>query len=139
MSQQRRTALKELQKLDVSILDARDRIGGFDPLFEEVEEPALLLESELGTSRTRVKEMKLEARRLESSSDERRERIRKLEERLGSVRNLREESAVTTELEMVKRALENDETEALTLIDHARKGEERVAEREEAFKEASDL
>lgn len=139
MSQQRRTALKELQKLDVSILDARDRIGGFDPLFEKVEEPALLLESELGTSRTRVKEMKLEARRLESSSDERRERIRKLEERLGSVRNLREESAVTTELEMVKRALENDETEALTLIDQVRKGEERVAELEEAFKEASDL
>ena len=139
MSQQRRTALKELQKLDVSILDARDRIGGFDPLFEEVEEPALLLESELSTGRTRVKEMKLEARRLESSSDERRERVRKLEERLGSVRNLREESAVTTELEMVKRALENDETEALTLIDQVRKGEERVAELEEAFKEASDL
>lgn len=136
MTQQRRTALKELQKLDVSILDARDRIVGFDPLFEEVEEPALILEGELGTSRTRVKEMKLEARRLETSSEERRDRIRKLEERLGSVRNLREESAVTTELEMVKRALENDETEALTLIDQVRKGEERVSELEEAFNEA---
>ena len=43
MTQQRRTALKELQKLDVSIHDARDRIVGFDPLFEEVEEPALIL------------------------------------------------------------------------------------------------
>ncbi len=139
MTEQRRTALKELQKLDVSIHDARDRIAGFDPLFEEVEEPALILEGELGTSRTRVKEMKLEARRLETSSEERRERIRKLEERLGSVRNLREESAVTTELEMVKRALENDEIEALTLIDQVRKGEERVSELEEAFKEASDL
>lgn len=139
MTEQRRIALKELQKLDVSINDARDRIGVFDPLFEEIEEPALLLESELGTSRTRLKEMKLESRRLESSSDERRQRVKKLEERIGSVRNLREESAVTTELEMVKRALENDETEALTLIDQVRKGEERVAELEEAFKEASDI
>ena len=64
MTQQRRTALKELQKLDVSIHDARDRIAGFDPLFEEVEEPALILEGELGTSRTRVKEMKLEEAQL---------------------------------------------------------------------------
>ena len=139
MTQQRRTGLKELQKLDGSINDARDRIGTFDPLFEEIEEPALMLESELGTSRTRLKEMKLESRRLETSSDERRERVKKLEERIGSVRNLREESAVTTELEMVKRALENDETEALTLIDQVRKGEERVTELEEAYKEASDI
>ena len=73
MTQQRRTGLKELQKLDGSINDARDRIGTFDPLFEEIEEPALMLESELGTSRTRLKEMKLESRRLETSSDERRE------------------------------------------------------------------
>jgi predicted nucleic acid-binding Zn-ribbon protein len=139
MTQQRRTALKELQKIDVSIQDARAQIRTFDPLFEEIEEPALILEGELGTSRTRLKEMKLEARRLEVSSDERRERIRKLEERLNSVRNLREESAVTTELEMVKRGLENDEIEALTLIDQVRKGEERVTELEAAFKEASDL
>ena len=123
MTQQRRTGLKELQKLDGSINDARDRIGTFDSLFEEIEEPALMLESELETSRTRLKEMKLESRRLETSSDERRERVKKLEERIGSVRNLREESAVTRELEMVKRALENDETEALTLIDQVRKGD----------------
>lgn len=139
MTQQRRTALKELQKLDASIFEARERIKSFDPLFEEVEEPALLLESELGTSRNRLKEMKLEARRLESASGDRRERIRKLEERLNSVRNLREESAVSTELEMVRRSLENDETEALTLIDQVRKGEERVAELEEAYNEAHSL
>lgn len=139
MTQQRRTALKELQKLDVSIFEARERIKSFDPLFEEIEEPALVLEGELATSQKRVKEMKLEARRLESASADRRERIRKLEERLNSVRNLREESAVTTELDMVRRSLENDETEALTLIDQVRKGEERVAELEEAYKEAHSL
>jgi len=139
MTQQRRTALKELQKLDVQIQEARKRIHEFDPLFEEVEEPALVLESELSTSRNRLKEMKLEERRLELSTEERRVRIQKLDERLGSVRNLREEAAVSAELDMVRRALQSDEQEALTLIDQVRKGEERVKELEATFAEASAL
>lgn len=136
MTQQRRTALKELQKLDVRIEAARQEIRDFDPLFEEIEEPVLVLESELGTSRTRLKEMKLEERRLEVTSAEKRERLKKLEDRLGSVRNLREEAAVSAELDMVRRSLEADEGEALNLIDSIRKGEERVAELEEAHAEA---
>lgn len=139
MTQQHRTGLKELQRLDNRIHDARQRIHDFDPMFEEVEEPALILESELETSRNRLKEMKLEERRLELSSEEKRERVKKLEERLGGVRNLREEAAVSAELEMVKRGLQNDEQEALTLIDQVRKGEERVSELEAAFAEASEL
>ena len=139
MTQQRRTALKELQKLDLRISEARQRIGDFDPMFAEVEEPALVLESELGTSRTRLKEMKLEERRLETSTEEKRDRIRRLDERLGAVRNLREEAAVSAELEMVRRSLQNDEQEALTLLDLVKKGEERVSELEAAFAEATEL
>ncbi len=136
---QQRTALKELQKLDIRIREARKRIVDFDPLFEEVEEPALILESELGTTRTRLKEMKLEERRVLLSSEEREERLKKLEERLGSVRNLREEAAVSAELDMVRRALQGDEQETLSLLDQIRKSEERLAELESAFAEASDL
>ncbi len=139
MMQQRRTALKELQKLDLRIVESRQKIQEFDPLFEEIEEPALILEGELGTSRNRLKEMQLEERRLELSTEERRERIRKLDERLGGVRNLREEAAVSAELEMVKRGLQNDEQEAFSLIDSVRKGEERVTELEAAYAEASAL
>lgn len=139
MMQQTRTGLKELQKLDTRIADARQRIRDFDPRFEEVEEPALILESDLETSRNRQKEMKLEERRLERAVEEKRERIKKLEERLGNVRNLREEAAVSAELEMVKRSLTNDEQEAMTLIDQVRKVEERVSELEAAFEEASEL
>jgi predicted nucleic acid-binding Zn-ribbon protein len=137
MTQQRRTALKELQKLDTRIHDARQRIADYDPRFEEVEEPALVLEGELTTTRNRLKEMKLEDRRLESSTEDRRDRLRRLEERLGSVRNLREEAAVSAELDMVRRSLQNDEQEALTLIDQLRKAEERLAEIEAAYAEAA--
>lgn len=139
MTEQRRTDLKELQKLDLKIHNAKKRIADFDPLFEEVEEPALILESDLNTTRNRLQEMKLEERRLELSTEEKRTRQKKLEERLGSVRNLREEAAVSAELEMVKRSLQNDEQEALTLMDQIRKMEERSAEVEAAFAEASEL
>jgi predicted nucleic acid-binding Zn-ribbon protein len=137
MTEQRRTALKELQQLDLQIQEARQRIHDFDPRFAEVEEPALILESELGTSRTRLKEMKLESRRLETATVEKRERQKKLEERIGSVRNLREEAAVSAELEMVKRALQQDEQEAFTLSDQVRKVEDRVGELETALAEAT--
>lgn len=137
MTQQRRTALKELQKLDTRIQEARQRIVDFDPLFEEVEEPALILESELGTTRNRLKEMKLEERRVHLSTEEREERLKRLEERLGSVRNLREEAAVSAELDMVRRALQGDEQETLSLLDQIRKGEERLADLETAYAEAA--
>lgn len=139
MTDQRRNDLKQLQRLDLRIGEAKQRILGFEPRLEEVEKPALTLESELGTTRTRVQEMKLEERRLELAQEEKRTRRVKLEERLGSVRNLREEAAVSAELEMVKRAIQNDEQEALGLLDQLRKAEERAAELEAAFREASDL
>jgi predicted nucleic acid-binding Zn-ribbon protein len=137
MTEKRTKDLKELQKLDLRILSAKQSIVDFDPLLEEVELPALTLESDLGTTRNRLQEMKLEERRLELATEEKRTRQKKLEERLGSVRNLREEAAVSAELEMVKRSLQNDEQEALTLIDQLRKQEERLSEIESAFAEAT--
>jgi predicted nucleic acid-binding Zn-ribbon protein len=137
MTEQPGTDLKELQKLDNRIEEARRRIADFDPRLAEAEEPALLLQSELGTARTRLQELKLEERRLELSSEEKRTRRKRLDERLGSVRNLREEAAVSAELEMVKRALQNDEQETLTLLDQLRKIEERARELEANYSEAS--
>ena len=138
MTEQPGTDLKELQKLDTRIAEARQRIADFDPRLAEVEEPALQLESELGTARARLQELKLEERRLELATEEKRTRRKRLDERLGSVRNLREEAAVSAELEMVKRALQNDEQEALTLIDQLRKIEDRAGELETNYKAASE-
>lgn len=139
MTDRRRQDLRQLQRLDLRIERTRRQILDFDPRIEEVERPALTLGSDLGTTRTRVQEMKLEERRLELAAEEKRTRRAKLEERLGSVRNLREEAAVSAELEMVKRAIQNDEQEALGLLDQLRKAEVRAAELEAAFKEASGL
>lgn len=139
MTQQTRTALKDLQRLDNRIHEARQDIRAFDPLFEEVEEPVLVLGSEATTTRNRLKEMNLEERRLELSTEEKRVRVKRLEERLGSVRNLREEAAVSAELDMVKRALQSDEQEAYTLLDQIRKLSDRLEELEAALSEAEGL
>jgi len=139
MTEHKRTALKELQRIDDRLEEARRRIREFDPLFAEVEEPALVLESELGTTQKRLKEMQVEERRLEVSSEEKRARVKRLDERLGSVRNLREEAAVSAELDMVKRALQSDEQEAFTLIDQIRKLEARAKELDAGLAEARGL
>jgi predicted nucleic acid-binding Zn-ribbon protein len=55
---------------------------------------------------------------------------------MGSVRNLREEAAVTAELEMVKRALQTEEQEAFSTIDQIRKMETRLSELDASLKEA---
>jgi predicted nucleic acid-binding Zn-ribbon protein len=139
MTEQTRTALKELQALDIRIEEARQKVRDFDPLFAEVEEPALVLEGEVGNTRKRLQEMKIEERKLELSTEEKRARVKRLEERLQGVRNLREEAAVSAELDMVRRALQSDEQDAYTLIDQIRKLDERLEELEGALKEAQAL
>ena len=136
MTEQDRNNLVELQRIDLKILAVQQQIRDFDPLLGEVEEPALVLESDAQKTRTRLKEINLEERQLELGVAEKRERQKRLDERLGSVRNLREEAAVSAELEMVKQALQNDEQEALSILDQIRRMEGRLEELDEAITEA---
>jgi len=130
MSQTTTTALKELQRLDMKIRDAEHRAEAFLPQIEDVDGPALELESEAAATRSRLQEMRLDERRHELAADEKRSRARTLQERLSAVRNVREEAAVTAELEMVRRTLEGEEQDALTLLDQIRKLEARLDEQE---------
>lgn len=116
-------ALHEIQKLDDRIRELEEGIRAFDPRLAEVEEPALELEGELGRIEERLSQMETDARRLERSADDRRARAERLESRLEKVQNLREEAAVRTELDLVKRAIEQDEHEALQLMDRIRRAE----------------
>lgn len=136
MTQDSAGSLKELQEIDLQLEQLRIRISEYDPLLEEVDKPALVLEKEVSTLQKRLQEMKVEERRLENSADDRRARLKKLQERLKGVRNLREEAAVRAEVDLLKMALEGDEQEALTLLDQIRKMEDRLEEEETALKEA---
>ncbi|MGD2120322.1 MAG: hypothetical protein PVJ76_01190 [Gemmatimonadota bacterium] len=136
MTEQKPGSLKNLQDMDLKLETMKERVAEFDPLLEEVEEPALALEQEVSSLKSRLQEMKVEERRLEHSADDRRARWKKLEERLKSVRNLREEAAVRAEMDLLRMALEGDEQEALTLLDQIRRMEDRLTEAEEALDQA---
>lgn len=136
MTEAREGSLKDLQEIDLQLEALKGRAAEFDPLLEEVEAPASALEEEVSTLRGRLQEMKVEERRLEHSADDRRVRSKVLQERLKSVRNLREEAAVRAEMDLLRMALERDEQEALTLLDQIRKMEDRLAEQQAALEEA---
>jgi hypothetical protein len=130
MSQTTKTALRELQRLDGEILVAEKRAAAFSPLLDDVEGPALQLDTEAGVTRARFQEMKLDERRHELAADEKHARSKSLQERLLTVRNVREEAAVTAELSMVRSTLEGEEQDALTLLDQISKLEVRLEEQE---------
>lgn len=129
-------SLRALQKLDEEIAAAERRVEEFAPRLEEIEAPLRALESEVETARTRVREMRLEERRLERAADEKRQRLRQLDERLNLVRNVREEAAVRAEIDLVRRAAEADEQEALEFLDQIRRTELRLQELEVKLKAA---
>src|SRR5262245_55377351 len=131
MTQIAKTALKELQRLDREIKEAEVRAEAFGPELATVETNALQLETEAGATRARLQEMRLDERRHELSADEKRTRSRVLQDRLNQVRNVREEAAVTAELDMVRRTLEGEEQDAITLLDQIRKLELRLQEQED--------
>jgi predicted nucleic acid-binding Zn-ribbon protein len=136
MPEKTHATLRELQELDRKIAEAEDKIRSFDPQLAEVDAPALQLEQDVTTTRARLREMKVDERRIELAADEKRQRIKKLQERMNQVRNVREEAAVSTEIQMLKRALDGEEQEALTLIDQIRRMDLRLAEQESQLEEA---
>lgn len=136
MTEQSRAGLRELQRIDDAIHAVAERIEELDHQLSDVEAPAELLDGEVGTTQARLQEMRLEERRVELQGEEKRSRAKKLEDRLNSVRNVREESAVNAELAMVRRAQESDEQEALSLLDQIRRLEDRLGEQSEALAEA---
>ncbi|MDT8340837.1 MAG: C4-type zinc ribbon domain-containing protein [Longimicrobiales bacterium] len=136
MTEQKRAGLTELQRLDDAIAALGDRIEELEQRVEDVGEPVRSLTEEVETTRGRLQEMRVEERRRELAGEEKRARQKRLEERLNVVRNVREESAVTAELDMVRRAREADEQEALSLLDQVRRLEDRFEEQGAALEAA---
>ena len=120
-------ALRELRELDDVIARNRKRVLSYENEIEEVELPALKLEAELGETRKRLDELQKEERRLARMLEQNHERRERLTERAKIVRNLREEAAVSAEMEMVRRALANGESESLSVMDQVRRLEDTVA------------
>lgn len=131
-------SLIALQDLDRSIDEAREKLAAFEPRLEELESPVLVLEKEITETRKSLENMQGETRRLERGADEKRARLGRYEERLMRVRDEREAAAANAELDLIKRALDADEQEALQFMDQARRAELRLDELEEKRSEAEE-
>jgi len=114
-----KTALLTLQGLDTEIAEARSRLSSFDPQLAEVSQPVTALEAEIGATRTRLEDLRREVRRLEAAATQKRETLGRYEDRLSRVRNLREEAAARAEMDLIRRAADADDAEAIELMEQA--------------------
>jgi uncharacterized protein len=114
---ERYRSLLELQELDKQIVAAEARRVGFGPELAEIVAPVTTLEQEIEAARSQLSTLQGKAGRLERGAQEKRDRLKRYEERLERVRNAREEAAARTELSLVRRAAEADEDEALEVHD----------------------
>lgn len=136
MTEETSESLLELQKLDLEISAAAGLMEDFEARLDVVAEPYEKLETEATALQKRLKELNLDERRVELAASEKRARLDKLGERMKQVRNLREEAAVHAELDLVRRAVEADEQEGLSLLDLIRRTDERLAEVSAELEEA---
>lgn len=127
-------ALLKLQELDREIVTARGKVEEFDPMLEELEAPLEALESAVESARKDLDATSTELRRLERAAEEKRARQKKYEEHLERARNAREEAAARAELDLVRRAVEADEREALERMEMVTRLELRLDELDRKLK-----
>jgi len=112
-------ALLALQELDEEIAHAETKLAGFDPQLREAEAPLTALAAEIETMGTRLEAFRKEAQRLERGAAQKQDQLKKYEDRLARVRSQREESAARMELDLIRRAVDADEREALEQMEQA--------------------
>ena len=110
-------SLMALQELDEEIRLTEEKLTAFDPQLEEVEAPVVALEQEFMAMRKRLEELRAESKRLNRAAEDKRDRLKRTEERLERVRNQREESAIRTEIHLIRTAVEADEGEAIDVME----------------------
>lgn len=121
-------SLLELQELDRDIAKAKRRVSEIEVELEEAVRPVVDLEKEVGALRTELEETRARAKKLERAAEQKRDRLKQYEERMTRVRNAREEAAVQTEVDLVRKAAETDETEALQMMDQTTRKELKASE-----------
>jgi|SRR5690625_1063 len=123
-------SLLTLQELDGEIEEAEERVSAFDPELAVIDAPARALAEELEAAKAQLEEYRTEIRRLERTTAERQELLSRAEARLQKVRTRREEEAALTEIDLIRSAIEADETDTLGLMDRALRTELKIDELE---------
>lgn len=128
--------LYRLQDIDLEIREVQSRIQESAKEIENLRLPAKKLEEKTAKTAERLAGLEVEDRRLERAIADKHRRIAKLEKRLNGVQNVREESAVRSELGTARRAVDQEELDQLSLGDQISRLEGRLGEERTALKDA---
>ena len=123
-------ALLELQDLDRQMRQAQQKVKRFEPELEELEAPVRVAETEVEAARKRLEELKTEQRRLERAAQDKRAQLQKYQDHLDRARNQREETAARTEIDLIRKAVEADEDDAMGLMEQVTRMELKLDELE---------
>ena len=123
-------ALLELQDLDSQMRQAKEKVRRFEPELEELDAPVAQAEQEAEAARKRLEELKAEGRRLERAAQDKRAQLQKYQEHLDKARNQREEAAARTEIDLIRKAVEADEDDAMSLMEQVTRMELKVEDLE---------
>jgi uncharacterized protein len=123
-----------LQDLDERMEEARRRVRSFEPELEALEAPVAAAQAEVDALRQRLVEMRAEVRRLERGAEDKQAQLQKYQDRLTRVRNAREEAAARTEIDLISRAVDADELDAMDLMDQVKRNELKLDDLEKKLK-----
>jgi uncharacterized protein len=134
--QELHAALLALQELDNQIDNAESRVREFTPQLDALEAPVASAQRELEGTRSRLEELRTEQHRLQRNAQQKQERLAVVQERMTKVRNQREEAAVKSETDLVRRALEADTDDLKDISDQATRTDLKVDDLEKQLERA---
>jgi uncharacterized protein len=134
--QELHAALLALQELDGEIARAKARVAEYAPQLETLEAPVAAAQRELEQARTRLQELRAEHSHLQKNAQQRQERLLACQERMTRVRNAREEAAVQTETDLVRRALQADQEDLAQLSEQVTRTDLKLDELERQYAKA---
>jgi uncharacterized protein len=134
--QELHAALLALQELDDQIANAESRVREFTPQLDALEAPVAAAQRDLEGTRSRLEELRTEQHRLQRNAQQKQERLAVVQERMNKVRNQREEAAVKSETDLVRRALEADTDDLMDVSDQATRTDLKVDDLEKQLERA---
>jgi predicted nucleic acid-binding Zn-ribbon protein len=129
-------SLLQLQDLDQEIARAQARVEQFSPRLAELRASSMTIERELEQTRSKLEELRTQARKLELGAENKREKLRLYQERVEKARNIRDEAATRTEMDLIRRAVEAEVAESQDTNDQVRRHDMRVDELEKTVAKA---
>jgi uncharacterized protein len=129
-------SLMQLQDLDQEISAAQTKVAEFAPRLAELRAPVVGLEKEVDQAQTKLDELRTLSKKLEQGAETKREQLKQYQERVEKSRNIRDEAAIRTEMDLIRRAIESEVAEGQDTVDLVRRQDMKLDEFQKALAKA---